>query len=147
MRKVTLVPVFVLFLATIQWLMPDGQANARHNLWHCCTPGMCNSTCWCCGMTIYCTCKAVEDDEGFKRHGHGDDVTLNMSGQGEPRAFDIVMRNIDERLQVLMKTNRIPISTHERLFGSVKTRLKLWCPGMDDDLHESEPSAVQTARD
>ena len=147
MRKVTLVPVFILFLASIQGLIPSGQANARHTPWHCCTPGMCDGTCWCCGMTIYCTCKVVEDDEPLGRHGHGDDVTLNMSGRGESRAFHIVMSNIDDRLQKFIKKDRISINAPLRLLSGVETRLHLWCPGMGNGMHESKPSVVQIARD
>lgn len=130
MRKLILVPVFVLLLGGIQAVVPGSHVSAKHRLWHCCSPGMCDTGCYCCNKTIYCTC-AVPDDVSIHPDVHADNVTVNIRRTREPRAFAVSKLNAADTLHILMSGSRARGKFVFRLLEGYENGLKVWCPGAE----------------
>ena len=127
MRRLMLVLMFVFFLGALQTVIPDSPVSARHYPWHCCTCGMCDSGCYCKGQTIYCTCN-VTDDEGIHPGHHEDEVTIDIRGMNERRAFMIAQMNLDERLQTMITRGRSNRHFALKVLEGYENGLKIWCP-------------------
>ena len=144
MRKLMLVPVFVIVLGGLQTVALDNQVHAKHRLWHCCTPGMCDTTCYCCWKTAYCTC-VVPDAEPIDSHHHADEITVDIRRLSEPRAFNIADSNFAERLETLMAGVRARGLVTLKILDGNESSLKVWCPGSDKSIHQDNTVALRIA--
>jgi hypothetical protein len=144
MRKLALVPIFVLLLGGVQAVVLDSHIYAKHVLWHCCTAGMCNSKCYCCYQNFYCGC-VVPDDDAIHSDVHAADVTVNIRGSREPRAFAVSKLNADDRLQVMMSSRRARNHFALRVLDGYENGLKVWCPGTAANTEPDEKIAFNNA--
>jgi hypothetical protein len=134
MRKLTLIPILIFLLAGIQTLVTDSEAYARHRLWHCCSCGMCDSSCWCKGQTIYCTCVVPESDDLSS--------ISDFRSMSQSRAFNIANASIDERIRTIMLIDRRNLTL--RILDGYQTNFKTWCPNTHEDTPGDNTVALET---
>jgi hypothetical protein len=142
MRMLTLVPVFILLLAGVQGTVLNDSAYAKHRLWHCCSCGMCDSTCWCKGQTIYCTC-VVPDGEDIESHHYADEVAVDIRGIRESRAFNVAKSDINESLQTLMAGTRAQGNLALKVLDNFDNGLRMWCPGSENKIQSDNTVAMK----
>jgi len=146
MRKLTLVLIFTLLLGGLQVVILDGPGYAKHRLWHCCSPGMCSSGCYCCNQTMYCTC-VVPDGEDIESHHHADEATVDIRGIRESRAFNVAQSDINERLQTLMAGARAQGNLALKVLDNFENGLRMWCPGSEHKIQSDNTVAMRADTD
>jgi len=127
MRKLTFVSIFVLCLSGPLMQQPT---YAKHVLWHCCSCGMCDSTCYCKYQTPYCFC-TVPDDEGIHPDHHMKETTVQIRPMREFRAFNVAESNISERLKTLMASQSAQRQFTLKVLDQFENGIKMWCPGSE----------------
>lgn len=143
MRMLTLFPALILLLAGVQGTVLIDSAYAKHRLWHCCSCGMCNSTCWCKNQTIYCTC-VVPDAEDIESRHQADEAAVDIRGIRELRAFNIAKSDINGRLQTLMAGTRAQGNLALKVLDNFENGLMTWCPDSDNKIQSDTTVVMRT---
>src|SRR5215831_17497678 len=144
MRRLILLPMLVVFLGGLQTVITDGSVYAIHELWHCCSCGMCDSDCYCAYESPFCYCAAPEG-QGIRPGHHEDEVTIDIRGMKDSRVFMTAQMNIYQRLRIMTSRERSSGHLALKVLDGYEKGLKVWCPGSDKSLPRDNSSIVRVA--